>query len=151
VSTVTVAVSRDTGVLLAQVAQVNSRLNVAGLPFIGQSTSQVFTPHFYQRLPHRLSHLLKELPVVDGNDVDLCDFLLKVIRIRQVGHMTEATIYEITHPYCRGDLMALVTNAITARDSFENFLDRLLRQFIPSRQISQLRTERYERVQFEGE
>ena len=130
----------------------NSGRNVAGLPSLGQSAIQVFTPHFYQRLPHPLSHLLKELPVVDGTDVNLlCDFLLNVIKIRQVGQMTEATIYEIMYPYCRGELLALVTNVITAEESFENFHGRLLRQFLTSRQISQLRTERYERVQFEGE
>ena len=34
-----------------------------------------FTPHFYYRLPHPLSHLLKEILVVDGtNGNPLCDF-----------------------------------------------------------------------------
>jgi hypothetical protein len=65
--------------------------------------------------------------------------------------MTEPTIYEIMYPYCRGELLALVTNAITTMESFGSFHARLLRQFIPSRQISQLRTEKYERVQAEGE
>jgi hypothetical protein len=95
--------------------------------------------------------LLKELPVVDGTDVSLlCDFLQKVLKIRQVGQMTEPTIYEIMCPYCRGELLAFVTNAITARERFNFFHARLLRQFIPSRQLSQLRTEKYERVQVEG-
>jgi hypothetical protein len=116
------------------------------------SASQVLTPHFYQRLPHPLSRLLKELPVVDGTDVKLlCDFLLKVLKIRQVGQMPDQTIYEVMYPYCRGELLAFVTNALTATESFEKFHARLLGQFIPARQISHLRAERYERAQFEGE
>jgi len=44
-----------------------------------------------------------------------------------------------------------VTQAITTRQKFGNFHANLLGQFVPSRQMSQLRAERYERVQFEGE
>jgi hypothetical protein len=44
-----------------------------------------------------------------------------------------------------------VTNALTVRQSFENFDARLLRQFIPARQIPHLLAERYKRAQFEGE
>jgi hypothetical protein len=70
----------------------------------------VFTPHLYQRLPHPLSHLLKELPAVDGTDINLsCYFLVKVIKIRQVGQMSGSAIYELMYPYCRGELLALVT------------------------------------------
>ena len=69
----------------------------------------MFTPHFYHRLPHHLSHLLKEIPVQDGTDVNLlCDFLLKVIKICQVGQMNDSAIYELMYPYCRGELLALV-------------------------------------------
>jgi hypothetical protein len=128
VSTVTVDVNNDTGVRAAQVAQAGAGINAATSPPLGQSASQVFIPYFYQRLPHPLSHLLKELPVADGTDVKLlCDFRLKVIKVRQVGQITEATIYEIMYPYCRSELSALVTNAITARESFEIFHVRLLR------------------------
>lgn len=151
-STVTVAVNNDRGVLSAHVTQANAGINAAGLPSLGQSGSQVFTPLFYERLTHPQSHLLKELPVVVGNDVNLLyDILLKVLKIRQVGQMTESTIYEIIHPYCRSDVVALVTNAVTAMESFEIIQAQLLGQIIPSRYISQLRAERYERAQFDGE
>ena len=40
--------------------------------------------------------------------------------------MTELTIHEIMYPYYRGDLLALVTNAITATERFEIFHARLL-------------------------
>ena len=90
---------------------------MAGLPSLRQSGSPVFIHHFYQSLPHPLSHLPKELPVVNGTDVNLlCDFLLKVLRIRQVGQMADQAIYEITYPYCRSELIALVTNAVTAME-----------------------------------
>jgi hypothetical protein len=65
--------------------------------------------------------------------------------------MTDSAIYEIVYPYCRGELLAFVTKAITGRLSFETFHAQLLGQFIPSRQLSQLRVERYERVQGEEE
>ena len=39
---------------------------------------------FYQRLPHPLSHLVTELPVVDGTDANLlCDFMTQVLKIPQ--------------------------------------------------------------------
>jgi hypothetical protein len=82
---------------------------------LAQGASQVFTPHLYHRLTHPLNHILKELPVVDGTDVNLlCDFLLKVLKIRQVGQFPDQTIYEVMYPYCRGELLAFVTNTIKA-------------------------------------
>jgi hypothetical protein len=76
---------------------------------------------------------LKDLNVVDGANVNLlCDFLLKVLKIRQVGQMTDSVIYEIVYPYCRGELLAFVTKAITGILSFETFHAELLGQFIPS-------------------
>jgi hypothetical protein len=68
VSTVTVAVTNDRKALSAPVAQANAGNNVVGLPSLCQSGSPVFTPHFYQRLNPPLSHLFKELLVVDGTD-----------------------------------------------------------------------------------
>jgi hypothetical protein len=105
-----------------------------GLPSLAHTSIQIFTPHFYKRLPHPLSHLLKELPVVDDTHVTfLYDFLLKVLKIGQVGQMPEPTIYEIMYPYCPGELLALVTNAITTMESFDIFHVRLLGKFISAR------------------
>jgi len=148
VSTVKGAVDVEVGTLADQIAQVNAGMVVAQVTPSGQGIKQVFTPHFYRRLPHPLSQLLKELPVVDGSDVNLvCDFLLKAIEIRQVGQMNDSAIYELMYPYCRGELLALVTQAINTREIFENFHARSLGHFIPSREMSQLRIARYERVQ----
>ena len=55
------------------------------------------------------------------------------------------------YPYCRCELLALVTQAINTRETFENFHARSLGHFIPSREMLQLTTARYERVQSEGE
>jgi len=116
VSTVKGAVDVEVGTLADQIAQVNAGMVVAQVTPSGQGIKQVFTPHFYRRLPHPLSQLLKELPVVDGSDVNLvCDFLLKAIEIRQVGQMNDSAIYELMYPYCRGELLALVTQAINTR------------------------------------
>jgi hypothetical protein len=69
----------------------------------------------------------------------------------QVGHMVAPTIYEIVYPHRRGEVLGLLTQALTASENFDVFHERLLRQFIPVRQLSQLRVERYERLQAEGE
>ena len=64
--------------------------------------------------------------------------------------MADQAIYKITYPYCRGHLLAIVTNAITATESFEAFHARKLEQFISVKQISQLSIEKYERVNLWG-
>ena len=151
-STVTGAVDVEVSTLADQIAQVNMGNVAAQVTPSGQGIKQVFSPHLYQRLPHPLSHLLKELPIVDGTDVNLlCDFLLKVIKIRQVGQMNDSAIYKLMYPYCRGELLVLVTQAIITRETFENFHARSLGHFVPSREMSQLRIARCERVQWEGE
>jgi hypothetical protein len=120
VGTVMVAVNHDVASWLVQVAQERDGRNPAASSLLGQGATQVFTPHLYQRLPLPLGHLLKELSVVNGTDVNLlCDFLLKVHKIRQVGQLSDQTIYEVMYPYCRGELLAFVTNIITTRESFE--------------------------------
>jgi hypothetical protein len=125
---------------LVQVAQERDGRNPAASSLLGQGATEVFTPRLYQRLPLPLGHLVKELPVVEGTDVNLlCDFLLKVFKIRQVGQLSDQTIYEVMYPYRRGELLAFVTNIITTRESFESFHALLLGQILPSRQISQLR------------
>jgi len=69
VSTVTVAVTNDKEALSAPGAQANAGNNAATLPSLSQSASPVFILNFYQRLPHPLSHPLKELPERDGTHV----------------------------------------------------------------------------------
>jgi len=103
-------------------------------------------------LPHPFTPFLNVLPLEDGTDVKvLCEFLLKVIKLCQVEQMTDCAIYDLTYPYCRGDLLTSVTHAITTGENFEDFHARSLGHFIPSREMLQLRIARYERVQWEGE
>ena len=66
VSTFTGAVDVEVGTLADQIGLVNAGMGAAQVTPSGQGIKQVFTPHLYQRLPDPLSHLLKELPVVDG-------------------------------------------------------------------------------------
>jgi hypothetical protein len=89
---------------------------------------------------------------VDGSDVNvLYDFLLKVIRIVQVGQLTAPTIYELLYPCYSGATLDLFMQAISAKHSFDIFHVRLLKQLIPARQLSQLFVERYEWVQADVE
>ena len=126
--------TNDTEDMSAPVTQANAGNNAVVLLSLCQSASLVFIKHFYQRLPHHLSQMLKELPVVDGTDASpLCDFLLKLLKIRQVGQMAGQAIYEIMYPYCRCELLALATNAIAAEESFETFHAPILEQVMPKR------------------
>ena len=64
--------------------------------------SREFEFHFctYQRLPHPVTYLLKELPQVDGCKVEvLYESLLKVIHLRQVSQVRVLQIYEILYPH----------------------------------------------------
>jgi hypothetical protein len=54
VSTVTVVLKGEFGVMAAQGAQVNAGVVATQVTPLGQEVKQVFTPHFYQRLPHPL-------------------------------------------------------------------------------------------------
>jgi hypothetical protein len=47
--------------------------------------------------------------------------------------------------------MALLLQALSDRHSFERFHEQLLTRFVPARQLSHLRVERYERVQANNE
>jgi hypothetical protein len=106
----------------------------------------------YQKLPHPLAPLFKNLPVSDGGNIPvLYDFLLKVIKLRQVGLVVEPTLFELLYPCCQGELLVLLTQALTLREPFDSFHERVLQQFIPCRQLCQLRVELYERVQREDE
>jgi hypothetical protein len=81
----------------------------------------------------------------------LWDFLLKILRIQQFGLFSEPFIYEVLYPYCQGELLILLSNALTTGESFDSLHARLLQHFITTRQLSQLRTENYENVHDEGE
>jgi hypothetical protein len=116
----------------------------------------VHIPNFdfslYQKLPHPLSSLLKNLPAVDGKDVNsLCEFLLLSLRMVQVAQVKVPTIYEILYPFCKGEVLALLLQALSDGHSFDRFHEQLLKRFVPARQLSQLRVERYERVQASNE
>jgi hypothetical protein len=112
----------------------------------------LFRPQLYQKLPHPFSSLLKELPVVDGTNVDcLWEFLLQALRMVQVGQFSVPHIYEVLYPCCKGEVLTLLEQSLVARDSFETFHEHLLQRFIPKRLLLQLRIQRYERVQAHDE
>jgi hypothetical protein len=69
----------------------------------------------------------------------------------QVGQVKVPIIYEILYPFCKGEVLVLLVQTLSARDSFEIFYESLLKRFMPARQLSQLRVGRYERVQANNE
>ena len=139
VCTVTGTFDREVGTLTDQIAPGNAGMVAAQVTSSGHGMKQVFTPHLYQRLSHPLNNLIKELSVVDGTEVKcLYEFLLRVLKVSQVGQMSDSAIYELMYSYCRGELLCLVTQAINAKENFESFHDRVL-HLIPVREISDLR------------
>ena len=127
---------------------VQSSLNDIGLRLENYSLTAAQTSQNFQKLPNPASYLLKKLPIVDGNDAFiLCEFLLKVMDISVLGHIQASDLFEILHPYCRGEMLTCVVQAIADKEGFESFHERIIKRFIPTRQFSFLRNEWYERVQ----
>lgn len=114
--------------------------------------SRVFMSSIFQKLGNPLTSLLKEVPTVDGNNTrSLCEFLLKATQISRVGQIKEPTIYELLYPYCKDGMLAALNQALSEREKFEEFHERVLRYFVPNRVLGRLRVEEYERVQRLGE
>jgi hypothetical protein len=79
-----------------------------------------FTSPMYHKLANPFNHLLKHLPVVDGNDAcQLCNFLLRALNILKISSITEPGIYGVLYPYCRGEMLAFLIKALTARENFD--------------------------------
>ena len=59
---------------IGRVSTVTGNVGIVEAPVraSGDSMKQRFTTQLYQRLPHPLSGLIKELPVVEGTDVNCC-------------------------------------------------------------------------------
>jgi hypothetical protein len=107
-----------------------------------------FTSSLFQKLTNPLSLLLREVPVVDGGDINrLLDFLLKAHTISEVGRITAPTIFEMLYPCCKGELLACLRQSLVRGDNFDQFHEKVLHTFIPSRVLSRLRLDRYERMQ----
>jgi hypothetical protein len=128
-------------------------MTMVGLPqrdTTAQLGMQVFTPHLYQRLTHPLCLLIKELNVADGVNVDsLCEFLLKVLRIKEIEHLGDIATHELMFTIAMACFA--VEQVIKCREKFEDFHARMLTRFIPSTRKERIRMARYERVQNEGE
>jgi hypothetical protein len=78
-----------------------------------------FYPKLYQKLPHPLVSLLKNLPTVEGKDVNcLCEFLLLSLRVVQRVQVKVPTIYENLCPFCKGEVLVLLLQALSERHSF---------------------------------
>ena len=111
-------------------------------PRVNPDVSRESEFHFctYQRLPHPVTYLLKELPQVDGCKVEvLYESLLKVIHLRQVSQVRVLQIYEILYPHCKGEVLVLLRQALANAEEFDSFHSRLLEHCVPERQLSQLK------------
>jgi hypothetical protein len=126
------------------------------LPGVGRPANVISYPSFsselYQKLPHPLGNLIRELPTIDGSQISLLwEFLVKATQLCRIGQFKSPVIYEMLYPYCKAEALELLFQALMQDVPFDTFHARLIRQFIPERQLVKLRIERYERVQAEGE
>jgi hypothetical protein len=114
-----------------------------------------FPPHtykFYQKIPHPLTNSIKEIPTIDGSQINLVwEFVIKASRLCKMGHFNAPVNYEVLYPYCKGEALELLIQSLTQNLPFDSFHARLITRFIPERQLAKLRTDKYERVQAEGE
>jgi hypothetical protein len=104
-------------------------------------SSPPFTFELYQKLPHPLGNLIRELPIIDGSQISiLWEFLVKVTQLCRRGQFNSPVIYEMLYPYCKAEALELLFQALTQDVPFDTFHARLIRQFIPERQLVKLRT-----------
>jgi hypothetical protein len=121
--------------------------NIAEVRSDSITHTSVHSFQVFQKLPNPVGYLLKELPIVDGNDARLlCEFIVKVINISTLAHIKEPILYELLYPYFRGELLACLGQAISGHECFAKFHEHLLTRFISRRKLTQLRVEFYERV-----
>jgi hypothetical protein len=92
------------------------------------------------------------MPVIDGNRIDrVWEFVIKAWTLCKMGQFNVPVIYELLYPFCKGEAAHLLMQALAQKLPFEGFHACLIKHFIPERQLAQLRIDRYERVQAEGE
>jgi hypothetical protein len=127
-STAGPSLNQITPEVMQQQAQVMAEVRMPSF-----NSGQVFPGKLYQKLPHPLAPF-KNLPVSDGRNIKVLYDLLKVIKLRQVGLIVEPTLFELLYPCCQGELLVLLTQALTLREQFDSFHERVLLQFIPARQ-----------------
>jgi hypothetical protein len=99
-----------------------------------------------------LSNLIREPPTIYGSQISLFwEFLVKATQLCRIGQFNSPVIYEMLYPYCKAEAWELLFQALTQDVTFDTFHARLIKQFIPERHLVKLHTEKYERVQAEGE
>jgi hypothetical protein len=108
----------------------------------------LFSSDRYQKIENPLNHLLSQVSVVDGNDIDvLCVFLLKALNIINIAKISPPQIYEMLMPRCRGELLECLQQALATGEPFDSFHARVIQRFIPHRVLLRLRLQVYDRAQ----
>jgi hypothetical protein len=106
----------------------------------------------FNKIPHPVERLLRQLLSVDGLEVrQLLKFLAQVLKIRTIFSLPDAQLLETIYPYCKGPLGTRVRDALLAGHNFDNFHSDLILFFIPRRMFDSLRQELFGRLQREDE
>jgi hypothetical protein len=100
---------------------------------------------------HPVDRILRELPAVNGLDVELLmRLLLKVRKLRNTFNLTDKSLFELIYPFCKSSLSERVDEALRALVDFDQFHD-VIQYFIPRRMFKRLRQDMVDRLQREEE
>jgi hypothetical protein len=109
-------------------------------------------PWHFKNLPHPAERILRELPSVNGLDVNLLlQFLTKILEIRAVFTVTDQVLLQEIYPYCKEPLSNHVQQALNNGRAFDQLHEDIILSFIPRRRFDHLREERVARLQREEE
>lgn len=115
------------------------------------ASPQVFNSLF-NKLPNPIEHLIQNLPVTDGLDVDsLLQFLSVTLNIQERSTLNDIQLLNLIHSHALGPLADRLTFAINNNWSFDFFHAEVLNYFIPQRLLSVIEKEKFYRLQGSNE
>jgi hypothetical protein len=109
-------------------------------------------PWRFNKLPHPVDRMLKQLPLVDGLEVNsLLQFLKSILQIRAVFTVTDQVLLQVIYPYCKKPLSNRAQQALSNDWNFDQFHEDVICSFDPRRRFDRLRQEMFGRLQREDE
>ncbi|XP_063216930.1 uncharacterized protein LOC134527875 [Bacillus rossius redtenbacheri] len=116
------------------------------------TTHNTSLPNVFGKLTHPLEKMLKDFPTTDGLHIPtFLNFLKLIVKLRQSNSIHESQILEVIYPFTLGPLAERTQLAITQMFSFDQYHEDILSFFIPSRLLTQLQLNNYNRLQKPGE
>jgi hypothetical protein len=125
---------------------------VSSLSNSRQGQNPLVLPWRFNKLPHPVDRMLKQLPSVDGSEANaLLQFLQRVIEIRAVCNITNQVLLQVICPYYKKLLSSRIKHALSHDWSFDQFHGDVICSFVPRRRFNRLKQEICGRLQREQE